>query len=356
MNTSAGNLNLQAPFASVLGVQGYTAIVSVLLAVLVPLQVFLSVLTIMGLSVGRTFRKVKAQRNVLIAIASMGFVSSAILISFGIAEYLFLSGYVQAGIVFCHGGTLFYHIYAGMSNYLLACLSVTVLIIIRYGKHKIRRLYLNIALVVMSAIVFVLGFLHFFPSAISFAFQFDGVICFPNPSEAGYAGTGLALALVDIPSRVVSIGVAIASLCIVKKYTNLENKQLKIALLKFTVLLVVLNIAAFLANYISLIPFLLLFSFKDHLDFASLAVFRQLADFLLPSIPSILTPLMMIAVFRPLRAAIRKLILPSGWRAHSGGEEEEAAGERVPGDKKCENVSGEDQTESTALDYRGLQH
>ena len=306
----SGNVTIEFPFASVLGVQGYTAMVTVLLVLLVPPQLFLSIITIAGLCAGKDFKKIKAQRNIMIGIGATGFVSSMIVIMYATAEYLFLNHHKEAGVVFCHGATLFYHINAGMRNVFLASLSVTVFITIKHGHQKIKVTYLNIALVVMFVIVLLLGIVYFFPSAVDFSFQFDGVLCLPNPSPSGYAGIGIALALVDIPSRIISIAVVVASLVLVKKHSStlIGDNRLKKAMLKFTVLLVILNIVVFVANYVALIPFLLLATFQDQLDFAGLAIFRQLIDFILPSVPAVITPLMMMAVFKPLRVAIKTLL------------------------------------------------
>ena len=309
-NISGNNTGIELPFASVLGVQGYTAMVTVLLVLLVPPQLFLSIITIVGLCAGKEFRKIKAQRNIMISIATMGFVSSMVVIMYAVAEDLFLHHHKEAGVVFCHGATLFYHIYASMRSVLLASLSVTVFITIKHGHQKIKVTYLNIALVVMFVIVLLLGMVYFFPSAVDFSFQFDGVLCLPNPSPSGYAAIGIAIALTDIPPRIISIAVVIASLVFVKKHSSTltGDNRLKIAMLKFTVLLVILNIVVFVANYVALIPFLLLATFQDQLDFTGLAIFRQLIDFILPSVPAVITPLMMMAVFKPLREAIKTLL------------------------------------------------
>ena len=45
-NISGNNTVIELPFASVLGVEGYTAMVTVLLILLVPPQLFLSIITI----------------------------------------------------------------------------------------------------------------------------------------------------------------------------------------------------------------------------------------------------------------------------------------------------------------------
>ena len=306
----SGNVSTELPFASVLGVQGYTAFVTVLLVLLVPLQLFLSVITIAGLCAGKEFRKIKAQRNIMIGNAVMGFVSAIGIVMIGIAEYLFLHHHKEAGVVFCQGGALFSHINAAMRNVFLATLAVTVFITIKHGHQKIKVRYLNIALVVMFVIVLLLGIVYFFPSAVDYSFQFDGVLCAANVRPGGYAAIGIAIALTGIPSRIISIAVVIASLVFVKKHSSTltGDNRLKLAMVKFTVLLVILNIVVFVANYGALISFILSATFQDPLDFTGLAVYRQLIALLLPSVPAIITPLMMMAVFKPLRAAIKTLL------------------------------------------------
>jgi hypothetical protein len=245
----------------------------------------------------------------MIGIAAMGFVSSMSLLMYAIAEYLFLNHKKDTGVVFCHAATLFSHIDSGISNYLLASLSVIVLIIIRYGIQKIKMIYLNIALFVVVAFVFLLGFTYLFPSAINFSFQFDGVLCLPIASFAGIAGTVLVLALIDIPSRLITIGVIIASVIFIKKYSIKEDRKLKVAMIKFIVMLVILNVVYF-APYIALVIFLVVIIPQNQSAsdiYKNLAIYIQLNYFIVPSVPAIVTPLMMIAVFRPLRVAIKRL-------------------------------------------------
>ena len=107
--------------------------------------------------------------------------------------------------------------------------------------RRIKVTNLNIAVVVMFVIVLLLGIVYFFPSAVDFSFQFDGVLCLPNPSPSGYAAIGIAIALTDIPPRIISIAVVIASLVLVKKHSSTltGDNRLKIAMVKFTVLLVI---------------------------------------------------------------------------------------------------------------------
>ena len=310
----SGNVTTELPFASVLGVQGYTAFVTVLLVLLVPPQLFLTIITIVGLCTGKEFRKIKAQRNIMIGNAVMGFVSVIRMMMTATAEYLFLHHHKEAGVVFCQGATLFYHIDAVMRNVFIATLAVTVFITIKHGHQKIKVTYLNIALVVMFVIVLLLGIVYFFPSAVDYSFPFDGVLCLAKFRTGGYAVIGISSALLDIPPRIISIVVVIASLVLVKKHSSTltGDSRLKIAMVKFTVLLVILSIVVFVANNGgALITFLLFVTFQDQLDFTGLAVYRQLIFFLIPSVPAVITPLMMMVVFKPLRTAIKTLLFSS---------------------------------------------
>jgi hypothetical protein len=83
------NLTTEDTLGRMIRQQSYTALYSVLLVLLVPPQLFLSILTIAGLCTGKTFRKIKAQRN-LILMAGMGFVSSVSELMLVIAEHIFL--------------------------------------------------------------------------------------------------------------------------------------------------------------------------------------------------------------------------------------------------------------------------
>ena len=230
----SGNVTTELPFASVLGVPRYTAMVTILLVLLVPPQLFLSIIAIAGLCAGEGFKKIKAQHNIMIGNTVMGFVSIISMVMFVIAEYLFLHHHKEAGVVFCHGGALFVHINAAMRNILLATLSVTVFITVKHGHQKIKVTYLNIAIVVMFVIVLLLGIMYFFPSAMDYSFQFDGVLCVANLRPGGYAGVGIALALVNIPSRIISIVVVIASLVFMNKHSStlIGDNRLKIAMIK----------------------------------------------------------------------------------------------------------------------------
>ena len=305
------NVTTESPMASVLGAQGYTALNSVLLALLVPPQLFLSILTIAGLCTGKTFRKIKAQRNLMISIAAMGFVSSTTEILLATSEYLFVYRKKEAGVIFCHGTSWFYYLNASMRICLLAALSMTVYITVKHGPQKIKSTYINIVLVVIIAIVLILSFPYFIPTAISYQDPFDGVICFAQPSTLGYVGIGLAIVIVDVPAHVVAVGVVIATLVFARKHGNLltEFKELKMAMTKLTTSLIILNIIVTAANYISFIPFIVLVTGTSQLNFTSFVIATEMSYYFSQSTSAIVSPLVMMVVFKPLRQNTKKVLL-----------------------------------------------
>ena len=221
------NLTTEDTLGRMIRQQGYTALNSALLILLVPPQLFLSVFTIAGLCTGKTFRKIKPQRNLMILMAGMGFVSSMSEVMLAITEYLFVYGHKDAGVIFCHGASWFINLNGGMRTCLLTALSVTIYITLKQGHKKIKKTYLYISLVGMLMVVLILGIPHFVPAALNFSTPLDGAICFVNPSLAGYAVIGLAF-LVGMPVRCIMIGVIVASVVFVKKRNAMETEHKKI--------------------------------------------------------------------------------------------------------------------------------
>ena len=304
------NLTTEDTLGRMIRQQSYTALYSVLLVLLVPPQLFLSILTIVGLCTGRTFRKIKAQRNLMILMAGMGFVSSASELMFAIAEYLFVHRYKEAGVIFCHGASWFVHVNGTMRSCLLTALSVTVYIILKHGHKKIRSTPLYISLVGMLVVVLILGIPHLVPAAISYSTPLDGVICFTNASPAGYVGISLAIFLLGIPARFLSIGVIVAGVIFVKKHrTNItEHKELKVAMIKLTACLIILNVIVFAANLLLFTPNLLLVVSTDKISFVGLTISVIISGLISQSSSAIATPLAMMIVFKPLRKETKRVL------------------------------------------------
>ena len=298
----SGNVTIAFPFASVFGVQEYTAMVTVLLVLLVSPQLFLSIITIAGLCAGKDFKKIKVQRNLMIAITAMGFISSITVVMLAIAEYLFLNHHKEAGVVFCHGSYLFRHIDYGLRDIFMVFFSFSVFIVIKHGQSKLRSIYINIALFILISIVLFLGIIYVVPWAISFSFPLDGVFCFPLISKGGLAGAILTLVLINIPERICSLGIVFAIIVFVKKHSTAlaENEKLKRAIVKFVAMIVILNAIIVVGIILPIV-----ISWIAAVDVATSVVFLHLLFFLLPSTPAIAIPLMMIAVFKSLRVAIK---------------------------------------------------
>ena len=302
------NVSSEPPFASVLGVPGYTAFVTVPLIVLVPLQLFLTIITIAGLCAGKEFRKIKTQRNIMIAMVAMAFVSSIDMMVLATAEYSFLHHHQEAGAIFCRGALLVRHIDYVLRDILLVFFSVLVFIAIKHGHNVINLVCFNVALFILVLIALPLGTVYLFPSAVNFSDPLDGVSCSIRGDHAAIVVYVLILVLIFIPTRVITIGIVIASLVFVKKHINTltDSKKLKMAMIKFVAILVILN-ALFVVGGLLLVTILII---RSVIRITYSVVIWHLLYFFFRNIPPILTPLLMIAVFQPLRVAIKTLFLP----------------------------------------------
>ena len=337
MNISENVTVTEPPFASVFGVQGYIAFVTVLLVLLVPPQLFLSIITMAGLCAGKEFKKIKLQRNIMIAMVGTNLAASIDTLLLGIAEYLFLAHHKEAAVVFCHGALLFRHIDYTLRDIFLIFFSVLIFIVIKHGQNKIRVLYFNITLFISILIALPLGIVYVFPSAVDFSVPRDGVFCSTEGSIAINVMTSLIMVLIFIPTRIITIGIVIASLVFMKKHITIltENKRpnLKIAMIKFVAVLVILN-ALFIVGGVMLVTAV----FYTTLEITSLVVIVHLLYFLGRNIPPIVTPLLMIAVFKALRTAIKTLLLPSCCREHDCRKKDHFTPPNTPGTLPSQDV------------------
>ena len=307
----------ELPFASVLGVQGYTAFVTVPLVLLVPLQLFLSIITIAGLCAGKEFRKMKTQRNIMIAMVATAFVSSIDMMMLATAEYSFLNHHKEAGAIFCRGALLVRHIDYVLRDILLVFFSVLVFIVIKHGHNVVNVACFNITLFILVLITLPLGTVYLFPSAVNFSVPLDGVSCSIRGEGVAIGIYVLILVLIFIPTRIITIGIVIASLVFVKKHINTltDSKKLKMAMIKFVAILVILN-ALFVVGGLLLVTILI---YRPIIRITHSVFIWHLLYFFFRNIPPIITPLLMIAVFQPLRVTIKTLFVPSCCRDRNEG-------------------------------------
>ena len=321
-NTSTNvtmNTTTVSTFASIFGVEGYYVVVSVVLATLVPAQLFLSVITIVGLCVGKEFKQFKLQRALMIAMVAMGFVSSTSVVMYSIAEYLFLHHNTEAGAAFCHGGLLFGYLDYVLRDVLLVFFSVLVFIVIKYGQQKVRVAYFTIALLLVVFPILIVSIVFLIPSVFHFTLPIDGVVCRGRGSITSFISIAVLITLTGFLLRVISVGIVIALLVFVKQHSDTlgENKKFKVAVFKFLGIVTIMNA-------LLIVQFILAFVVPSlvHVNETAYVVIQHLVFFLLPNIPAIITPLLLTVVFKPLTAAIKTLLLPSCCESpmHSSGK------------------------------------
>ena len=120
----------------------------------------------------------------------------------------------------------------------------------------------------------------------------------------------MLLALTNIPLHVISAGIVIAILVFAKQHsardTLGENKKFKVAVFKFMGIVTIMN-GLFIVQGILLFVVPLLVRVNE----TAFIVIAHLVYFVLPNVPAIITPLLLMVVFKPLTAAIKTLLLPS---------------------------------------------
>ena len=227
-----------------------------------------------------------------------------------IAEYFFLHRNTETGAAFCHGGLLFRCLDYVLRDVLLVFFSVLVFIVIKYGRQKVKVAYFSIALLLVVSPILIVSIVVLFPSVLNFSVPgpLDGVVCRSQGSLASNASLLVLSILISIPPRVISVGIVIAILVFVKQHSETldENKKFKVAVFKFLAIVTIMNALLIVCFILEFIPIPLV-----RVNETAFVVIAHLVYFVLPNVPAIITPLLLMMVFKPLTAAIKTLLLPS---------------------------------------------
>ena len=300
MNTTG--VNLSAPTFSVLSADDYLTLDLVCLLIVNPAEVFLTVLVFTAVVRSKVFKASIPQRNIHLCILLSGLLMSIASGTLTLSWILVVKGKEEVGIAFCKVGYYFIHIGFSMGNVLLANLAVTIHIIITKGVHRIKVLHLNIAMLVLWMVAFVVPIPYFISHFYNFNEIFDGAICFAQFHTLGYIhGIGSAIAT-DATSRIISIGVIIATAVHVKRNTYTDGEVLSKAVVKFTGLLLLQNLVGLTLSTVGYIPII----GYAHIRLPSqvIVALRYLNLYFSLRVPIIVPPLLMIAVYKPIMKTI----------------------------------------------------
>ena len=243
-------------FASVLGVPGYFAANAVAIAFVCSTGGILNAVIIVALLFNRHLKKLATLRPILFNIAVAGLVTTAALATLNISRMLALVHHVEEAAYACRTFNALLHISIGMRTLLLVTISVTVFITIKHGAKEIRVFPLCIALGIMWVIE-IASAVPYFTAAYEIGTFLDGVNCITELNSLSYGHIAVSLALGDMPSRILAVIMVICTVVHIKKNTITEETLMKRAMIRFAVLLLLMNFVTLFANALPAAHFVL---------------------------------------------------------------------------------------------------
>ena len=302
MNETNATAALQ-PFASILGHSGYLSLFSLSLLMICPVQLFLNGLVIASLTMNPFFKKIPTQRNILATIAIVGVLTALALMFFSIAGILLLSGQTTAGSGLCRFAQSIFHTAISMRNLTWATLTVTTFVVIVYGVKKVKSLPAFLALVIMWIVSFTSA-IPYYTAAYDYDSLLDGVICLAQLTPAAFIHLSICFFGMGLPSHAVVVIFVLGAIVYVKKNTHVNIFALESAMVKFAGLLLIVNFVTFAANIFGIVPFAL----RQSASLPLLVWFHLVSTYLLLSLPGIVTPLLMVAAFKPMQKTMKSIL------------------------------------------------
>lgn len=294
-------------FATVLGTNGYLALNLFSLLVLCPLQLTLNSLVIAAMSVSPQFKKMVAQRSVLLNLYSCGLVTSSAIVVLSSVSVMLLAGVDKGTVVeLCRIGQVLAYTGVLTRNHFWLTFSVVFFRIIKHGHQKIKTNCLIAGLVVIWLVVALFAVPYFTPAyAYDSSALLDGVICLPRPTlVTSYVHLPLSAILFDTPTHFIMASFTIATFIYIRKNTITDDTRAKRATARFAGWFLVMMFTTVLVNIIGLVPFAL----QDHASVEIQVGFQLHSNYFLLTLPGLLTPIFTLIVFRPVRVAFWQII------------------------------------------------
>lgn len=293
-------------FATVLGVNGYLALNVLSLLVLCPLQLVLNSLVIAAVSISPQFKKMVAQRSVLLHLFTTGLVTSVALIVFSSVAVMLLAGVEKEIVVeLCRIGQLFAYTGILARNILWLTFSIVFFMIIRYGHQKIKKNRLIAGLVVIWLVVALFAIPYLTP-AYTYTFVLDGVICLPRstPPTTSFVHLALSSFLFGIPTHFVLAFFTIATFIYIRNNTITEDAHAKKATARFAGWILVVTFTTLLVNLIGAMPYAL----RSDATLEVLVGLTLFSRYFVLTLPAFLTPVFTLIIYRPIRRAFWQII------------------------------------------------
>ena len=312
---ASNNSSELSEFASSFEVNSYLASYSCLLIFLALPGLILNGLVAVAL-VGELAKKQgRAQWIILLNISIAGMVTTLTSGSVSVSR-LILFNNVHEGVEWlCRLSQAVFHISIGIRTVSLALLSVMVYIIIKHGLSKVKLAPLIASVVILWVVVVLSGLPYLTPAYQYEPFRNGILVCDTTFTSSAYAHIGLSVLFIDIPGRLIGICTIVATAVHVKRNTVSDYNPIKRSLVRFSVILLCINILILFTNMIGTLGFVLpMGAYVSVLVWLSLII--NVAIFL----PAVVVPILMMVLFKPIWSAVKGLLMCRRCRARAHGD------------------------------------
>ena len=246
----------------------------------------------------------RAQWIILLNISIAGLVTTLTSGSVSVSRLAVFNNVYEDLEWLCRVSQAAYHISIAIRTASLALLSVVVYIIIKHGLSKVKLAPL-IASVVILWVVVVLSSLPYLTPAYQYeVFRRGILLCNTMLTRIAYAHIGLSTLFIDTPARLISIVTIIAAGCHIRRNTVTDFNPIKKSLLRFSVILLFINVLILVANIVATLAFVL----QRDADIA-VYIWLSLTTNIAIILPTIVVPVLMMILFKPIWSAVKGLLL-----------------------------------------------
>ena len=307
---ASNNSSEPTGFGSSFEVNSYLAVNSCVLVFLTLPGLILNGLVAVALAGEITKKQGRAQWIILLNISLAGLVTTLSLGALSVSR-LFLVNNVQEGAVWlCGIGFSGVHISISIRTASLALLSVVVYIIIKHGLSKVKLVPLIVSVAILWVVVLLSGLPYLTPAYQYEPFRNGILVCDTTFTSSAYIHLSLSILFIGIPGLLISICTVIAAAVHVKQNSVSDFNSIKRSFLRFSVVLLCINILILLTNIVSFVAFIP----STGADVAVL-VWLSLLIYVALFLPAVVVPVLMIVLFKPILSAVKGLLMCRSCRA-----------------------------------------
>ena len=315
VNMASNNSSEIPELATSFVVNSYLALNSCLLIFFALPGLILNGLVAVALAGEVAKKQGRAQWIILLNISLAGLVTTLTLGAVSTSRLLLFNNVQESALWLCSVSHAAFHISIAIRTVSLALLSVVVYIIIKHGLSKVKLFPLIAAIVILWVVVVLTGIPYLTPAYQYETFHKGILICDSMLTRVAYVHISLSVLFIDTPGRVVSIASIIAAVIHVKRSTVTDFSPIKRSLLRFSVVLLFINILILLANIAAVLAFVLPMGAD-----VSVLVWLSLTVNIAIVLPTVVVPVLMMVLFKPIWSAVKSLLTCRRCRMLAHGE------------------------------------